>query len=51
MGAGSRPSPGSATGSIGMRERVGLFGGTLETSARPGGGFVVRAEIPIEEPP
>jgi signal transduction histidine kinase len=36
-------------GLIGMRERVGLFGGSLETGARPGGGFVVRARIPLSE--
>jgi signal transduction histidine kinase len=42
---GERP-PGH--GLIGMRERVSLFGGSLETGARPGGGFLVRARIPIE---
>lgn len=36
-------------GLIGMRERVALFGGSLETGARPGGGFVVQARIPIVE--
>jgi signal transduction histidine kinase len=36
-------------GLIGMRERVALFGGSLETGARPGGGFVVRARIPLRE--
>jgi signal transduction histidine kinase len=41
------PSPGH--GLIGMRERVALFGGSLETGARPGGGFVVRARIPVTE--
>jgi signal transduction histidine kinase len=35
-------------GLVGMQERVGLFGGHLETAARQGGGFVVRAQIPIE---
>jgi signal transduction histidine kinase len=35
-------------GLIGMRERVALFGGSLETGARPGRGFVVRARIPLE---
>ena len=50
-GRGLAPEPGVGHGLGGMRERVGLFGGRLETSARPGGGFVVRAEIPTEEPP
>jgi signal transduction histidine kinase len=49
-GDGLAAEPGIGHGLVGMRERVGLFGGTLETAERPGGGFVVRAEIPIEEP-
>jgi signal transduction histidine kinase len=48
-GRGSAPDPGVGHGLIGMRERVGVFGGTLSTSERPGGGFVVRAEIPLED--
>lgn len=36
-------------GLIGMHERVALFGGSLETGARQGGGFVVRARIPLTE--
>ena len=35
-------------GLIGMRERVALYGGELETAARPGGGFLVRASLPLE---
>jgi signal transduction histidine kinase len=41
------PSQGRGHGLIGMRERVALLGGTLETGARPGGGFLVRAELPL----
>jgi signal transduction histidine kinase len=37
----------SGHGLIGMRERVDLFGGSLETGERPGGGFVVRVRIPL----
>ena len=35
-------------GLIGMRERVAVFDGTLETGARAGGGFVLRARIPLD---
>jgi signal transduction histidine kinase len=48
-GRGQPAEPGVGHGLIGMRERVGVFGGTLRTGERPGGGFVVRAEIPVED--
>ena len=35
-------------GLIGMRERVALFGGRMSTGPRRSGGFLVRAEIPLE---
>ena len=35
-------------GLLGMRERVSLFGGTLRTGPRPGGGYRVYAKIPVE---
>jgi signal transduction histidine kinase len=34
-------------GIIGMRERVSLCGGELHAMPRPGGGFVVRARLPL----
>jgi signal transduction histidine kinase len=48
-GRGPASEPGIGHGLIGMRERVGVFGGSLQTGERPGGGFVVRAEIPVED--
>ncbi|MGK5740710.1 hypothetical protein [Micromonospora sp. URMC 103] len=35
-------------GLVGMRERVGLYGGVLRTGARAGGGYRVYARIPVE---
>lgn len=48
-GPGGRPVGGSGNGSglIGLSERLRLYGGTLETGRRLGGGFRVRALIPL----
>jgi signal transduction histidine kinase len=45
-GAGNGETAGGGQGLIGMRERVQLFGGTLDSGPRDGGGFVVRARLP-----
>ncbi|MEV0172717.1 sensor histidine kinase [Streptomyces sp. NPDC050803] len=42
--------PGSGRGLLGLRERLALYGGTLEAGTRPTGGFRVRAVIPAEAP-
>ncbi|MFB9893728.1 sensor histidine kinase [Planobispora takensis] len=40
------PAVTAGTGLVGMRERVTLFGGTLEAAPRAEGGFEVRARLP-----
>ncbi len=40
---------GGGHGLVGMKERISVVGGTLESGPRPGGGFVVKARIPIGE--
>ena len=52
-----RPPPGQAPrsssqhGIVGMRERVGAFGGSLAAGRAPGRGFVVSARIPLQGGP
>jgi signal transduction histidine kinase len=48
-GAGPRPPiPGTGHGIVGMRERIGAFGGWLVAEPLADGGFHVLAEVPIE---
>jgi signal transduction histidine kinase len=37
-------------GLIGLRERVARYGGQLSSGPRPGGGFVLRAALPVRDP-
>jgi signal transduction histidine kinase len=46
-GVGESTAAESGRGLLGMRERVALFGGDLRVGGRPGGGFAVRARIPV----
>src|SRR4051794_11896158 len=45
-GEGPDGSP-PGTGLLGMRERVAVYGGSLATGAGEGGGFELRAELPL----
>ena len=49
-GAGGSGERGGS-GLIGMRERVRVFGGTLEAGPEPDGGFRVHARLPVEAAP
>ena len=42
---------GTGHGLIGMQERARLYGGTLDATEAPDGGFVVRARLPLEALP
>jgi signal transduction histidine kinase len=46
-GAGFEPGPGGH-GIAGMRERVTVYDGDLDAGPHPGGGFRVRARLPLE---
>jgi signal transduction histidine kinase len=41
-------APGSGRGLLGLRERTALYGGDLEAGPQPGGGWRVRARMPVD---
>jgi signal transduction histidine kinase len=48
-GPGAVASTGGGHGLIGMAERVSVFGGSIQTGLRPGGGFRVYVALPVEQ--
>jgi signal transduction histidine kinase len=50
-GGAARPEPSeTGRGLLGLRQRVAVYGGDLDARRRLGGGFRVRARIPLERP-
>jgi signal transduction histidine kinase len=47
-GRGCAPDANPGSGIAGMRERAAALGGRLEAGPRPGGGFRVRARLPMD---
>jgi signal transduction histidine kinase len=48
---GNANALGTGHGLVGMRERVAMFGGELQTGRRAEGGFTVRARLPLAAAP
>jgi signal transduction histidine kinase len=49
-GRGPHGDGGTGHGLVGMRERAAMFGGKLEAARGDGGGYTVRAQLPVSTP-
>lgn len=49
-GEGGKAGDGTGRGLMGLRQRVAVYGGDLDARRRLGGGFRVRARIPVDAP-
>jgi len=50
-GGDTAPAGPGGHGLIGLRERVSRYGGQLDASPQPGGGFLLRVTLPIRDDP
>lgn len=48
-GSGGAPGDPTGHGLVGIRERAAMCGGRVQVGRRPGGGFRVAAELPLQE--